>query len=144
MNAIKFIQQNGVDKAREIIAKEQFVADLCLVTPSGNLIYYKEVKGSFPEVTDFGKVGLIADDYLMLELSDLKRLVESIYLVKEHYTLDRAIEYANSPYTAPEIKVCLLDAIADYKSIYSNDCEILDHPEDYTSPNCKKFDERVK
>lgn len=24
------------------------------------------------------------------------------------------------------------------------DCEILDHPEDYTSPNCKKFDERVK
>ena len=25
-----------------------------------------------------------------------------------------------------------------------NDCEILDYPEDYTSPNCKKFDERVK
>ncbi len=24
------------------------------------------------------------------------------------------------------------------------DCEILDRPEDYTSPNCKKFDERVK
>ena len=24
------------------------------------------------------------------------------------------------------------------------DCEILDHPEDYTSPNCKKYDERVK
>ena len=24
------------------------------------------------------------------------------------------------------------------------DCEILDYPEDYTSPNCKKFDERVK
>jgi hypothetical protein len=23
-------------------------------------------------------------------------------------------------------------------------CEILDFPEDYTSPNCKKFDERVK
>ena len=23
------------------------------------------------------------------------------------------------------------------------DCEILDHPEDYTSPNCKKYDERV-
>ena len=24
------------------------------------------------------------------------------------------------------------------------DCEILDYPEDYTSPNCKKFNERVK
>lgn len=26
----------------------------------------------------------------------------------------------------------------------TTDCEILDYPEDYTSPNCKKFDERVK
>lgn len=24
------------------------------------------------------------------------------------------------------------------------DCEILDYPEDYTSPNCKKFDEKVE
>ena len=24
------------------------------------------------------------------------------------------------------------------------DCEILDYTEDYTSPNCKKYDERVK
>ena len=24
------------------------------------------------------------------------------------------------------------------------DCEILDYPEDYTSLNCKKYDERVK
>ena len=54
-------------------------------------------------------------------LSDLKRLVESVYLVKEHHTLDRAIEYANSQYTAPEIKVCLLDAIADYRSIYGGE-----------------------
>jgi hypothetical protein len=56
MNAINFIKQHGVEKAREVIAKDQFVADLCLVTPSGNLIYYKEVKGSFPEVTDFGRL----------------------------------------------------------------------------------------
>ena len=27
---------------------------------------------------------------------------------------------------------------------YRIDCEILDYPEDYTSPNCKKYDERVK
>ena len=24
------------------------------------------------------------------------------------------------------------------------DCEIIDYPEDYTSPNCKKYDERVE
>ena len=54
-------------------------------------------------------------------ISELKRVVESVELVKEHYTLDRAIEYANSQYTAPEIKVCLLDAIADYRSIYGGE-----------------------
>lgn len=51
-------------------------------------------------------------------LEELKRLVESVDLVLEHYTVERAEVYANSAYTAPEIKVCLLDAIADYKSIY--------------------------
>lgn len=77
-------------------------------------------------------------------ISELKRLVESVYLVKEHNTLDRAIEYANSQYTAPEIKVCLLDAIADYKVIYSeNDMGDDSHIENHISPLCKKYDERV-
>ena len=35
-----------------------------------------------------------------------------------------------------------IDHIVDINNM--GDCEILDHPEDYTSPNCKKFDERVK
>lgn len=38
----------------------------------------------------------------------------------------------------------IVESGANYEAIYSNDCEILDYPEDYTSPNCKKFDERVK
>ncbi|HGH1346833.1 TPA: hypothetical protein ACJKLK_001219 [Acinetobacter baumannii] len=84
MKPEQFIRECGVEKAREVIAKDQFVADLCLITPSGKLIYYKKVKDSFPEVTDFGKVELTADDYYMLELSDLKRLVESLDRVNEH------------------------------------------------------------
>ena len=31
----------------------------------------------------------------------------------------------------------------DLKPSNSMELETLDHPEDYTSPNCKKFDERV-
>lgn len=54
----------------------------------------------------------------LIRLEDLKRLVESLDLVLEHYTVERAEIYANSAYTAPEIKVCLLDAITDYESIY--------------------------
>lgn len=82
MKPEQFIRKYGVEKAREVVAKDQFVADLCLITPSGKLIYYKKVKGSFPEVTDFGKVEVIADDYFMLELSDLKRLVESLEIIE--------------------------------------------------------------
>ncbi len=44
---------------------------------------------------------------------ELKRLVESHELVKEHGTIERAKEYANSPYTAPEVKERLKQAIAD-------------------------------
>lgn len=123
MNAIQFIKEHGVDKAREVIAKDQFVADLCLVTPSGNLIYYKEVKGSFPEVIDFGKVGLIADDYLMLELSDLKRLVESLELVDKcggiesiKDTFDFA--WAHGADELTEYGERLKQAIADYEQIF--------------------------
>ena len=32
----------------------------------------------------------------------------------------------------------------EIKAGHRIDCEILDYPEDYTSPNCKKYDEMVK
>ena len=35
-----------------------------------------------------------------------------------------------------------IDHVVDINKMV--DCEILDHPEDYTSHNCKKYDERVK
>lgn len=51
-------------------------------------------------------------------VDDLKRLLESVYFVHEHYTVERAKIYADSPYTAPEVKQALERAIADYESIY--------------------------
>ena len=95
MNATDFIKQHGVDKAREVV-----------VTCHG-IPYY-----TFKEKTEHGYSACKSVD-----LVDLKRLVESIYLVKEHYTLERAKKYADSPYTAPEIKERLKQAIADYESI---------------------------
>ena len=47
---------------------------------------------------------------------NLKRLVESHELVKEHGAIEHAKEYANSPYTAPEVKERLKQAIADVES----------------------------
>lgn len=106
MNAIKFIQDNGVEEAREVV--EGAPDRATTVKPSLDFKHFM-----------YGICEEAGGAYILL--SDLKRLIESVYLVKEHYTLDRAIEYANSPYTAPEIKVCLLDAIADYKSIYGGE-----------------------
>ena len=99
MNAIQFINEHGVDKAREVV--------------EGAPEWASHFDGYLYSEKQFHEQCFL--------LSELKRLVESVYLVKEHHTLDRAIEYANSQYTAPEIKVCLLDAIADYRSIYGGE-----------------------
>lgn len=47
---------------------------------------------------------------------DVKRLVESHELVKEHGSLGGAKEYADSAYTAPEVAERLRAAIADVES----------------------------
>ena len=47
---------------------------------------------------------------------ELKRLVGSHELVSDYYGLARAKEYADSKYTAPELKVALKQAIADVES----------------------------
>ena len=48
--------------------------------------------------------------------NNLKRLVESYELVKEHGSLGGAKEYADSVYTAPEVAERLRAAIADVES----------------------------
>ena len=52
----------------------------------------------------------------MFAVAEVKRLVESHELVKEHGSLGRAKEYADSAYTAPEVAERLHAAIADVES----------------------------
>ena len=57
------------------------------------------------------------DNIRTKEMSDdLKRLVESHELVKEHGSIVRAKMYAESTYTAPEVVDRLKQAIADVES----------------------------
>jgi hypothetical protein len=72
MNAIKFIKEHGVEKAREVVEGAPELAE-----------YYSTIDGEYYRI-----------EINAVNLKQLKRLVESIYLVKEHYTLDRAIEFA--------------------------------------------------
>ena len=52
----------------------------------------------------------------LVKMDDLKCLVESHELVKEHGSLGGAKEYADSVYTAPEVAERLRAAIADVES----------------------------
>lgn len=135
MNEIQFIKDHGVDKAREVVegAPEGFKG-------------YNDVINKYTRGVWFSR------DVL---LSDLKRLIESVELV-EHFGNDlvgaqqlldfskdcKTIELSGSVITVELLK----QAIADYEQLFGNtetleletlrDCD--------TSPNCKKFDERVK
>lgn len=146
MNAIQFIKEHGVEKAREVVegAPAFPVFGYCTVTGSyifkraNATAYYHNETNSWSEE--------YAIDLILLE--DLERLVDSLDLVKSYGGIINAkhdVKHLDLDwdYDTPRV-TRLKQAISDYESIYSNDCEILDYPEDYTSPNCKKFDERVK
>lgn len=98
MKPEQFIREFGVDKAREALT-------LCCW-----------MDGSFCTRLWHGCVQ--NNHECCVDVKDLKRLVESVAFVIEHYTVERAKIYANSPYTAPEVKQALERAIADYESIY--------------------------
>ena len=133
MNATDFIKQHGVDKAREVVN----VAPDRATTVKPSLDFKHFMYGICENATGA---------YILL--SDLKRLVESVDLVKSYGGIINAkhdVKYLDLDWDYDTQRVTRLkQAIADYESVYSNDCEILDYPEDYTSPNCKKYDEWVK
>ena len=67
---------------------------------------------------EYAKHILNEDSVILVDLDykRLKRLVESHELVKEHGSLERTKIYAESAYTAPEVKERLKQAIADVES----------------------------
>ncbi|MCD7388202.1 hypothetical protein IH414_17605 [Acinetobacter baumannii] len=106
MKPEQFIREFGLGKAREVVEgipskyMECYYSTLCYCTKA------KKYSDRFnPRIE-------------LVNMDDLKRLMESVALVIEHYTVERAKIYANSPYTAPEVKQALERAIVDYESIY--------------------------
>ena len=120
MNAIKFIQQHGVEKAREAITQVAWC----------ETAYCTMLKhGCFKTNSD-----------CCVDIKELKRLVESVDLVTAWGGLESAYskfryaqEYKNT-YAANMIQ----QAIADYESIYCvADMGDDTHIENHVSPNCK-------
>ena len=101
MQANEFVNKYGWDKAA------------LLLSIQGKTIEVLKDEYNPSQLKEFQRY--IVSDRLM-NLDKLKRLVESHELVKEHGTIERAKEYANSPYTAPEVIERLKQAIADVES----------------------------
>lgn len=155
MNAYQFIQKHGVDKAREVVNGAPDGVMLFEYIPiCSGFSYIKIIDGiryCFNPATNNWFIDNFKAE-ISFQFNDIKRLVDSVAIVESLGGIDQAKLYISlndnqhsimliyRMITSDEIK----QAIADYESIYSNDCEILDYPEDYTSPNCKKFNERVK
>ncbi|QHI17092.1 hypothetical protein [Acinetobacter haemolyticus] len=131
MNAIDFIQKHGVEKARECIEEANAYCGFWVNAKT------LELSKQIPS-------------YDAVSIPDIQRLVESVELIKSYGGIINAkmdIRYLDIDwdYDSPRRKR-LEQAIADYEQLFGNgetleletlrDCD--------TSPNCKKFDERVK
>ncbi|QRF07618.1 hypothetical protein [Acinetobacter pittii] len=94
-------------------------------------------------MSDF-KVG----DYVVFKDEPILRSITQVFKIKgldgdrigQIYTFEDSVDGLVYGYE-DQLRLATPQEIAAGHRI---DCEILDHPEDYTSPNCKKFDERVK
>ena len=127
MNAIKFIQQHGVDKAREVVkgAPEFPVFGYCTVTGSyifkraNATAYYHNETNSWSEE--------YAIELILLE--DLKLLVESVDLIRKVGGVSNAklilsdMDYDSVDWDQEQFSYYMLleQAIADYEAIYGGE-----------------------
>lgn len=141
MNAIKFIKDHGVDKAREVVEGAPFNST-CYVFWTGKFRYINELTC---EIYSEKLGGWCEANIMVLNLknplSELKRLVESVDKVIKLGGINEAKAELNRKsilrWITPEIQ-SLKQAISDYKSIYSdNDMGDDSHIENHVSPLCK-------
>lgn len=106
MNAINFIKQHGVDKARKVIDGAPEWAIFWITQGEYHISML-----SFPSM---------AGHHSFL-ISDLKRLVESVDLVKRYGGIAEAKTIHNDEFWCERAFEQLEQAIADYESIYGGE-----------------------
>ncbi|MDU6055071.1 MAG: hypothetical protein E6667_02490 [Acinetobacter junii] len=130
MNAINFIQDNGVDKAREVVEGAPDKTATHYVFRKIPRYYSVEFQSWYHDGewwdsdchTEEDLINSYGSDFV-LSLSDLKRLVESVDLVKSYGGIINAkhdVKYLDLDWDYDTQRVTRLkQAIADYESIYS-------------------------
>ena len=116
MNAIKFIKEHGVEKARKVIDGAPELAE-----------YYSTIDGEYYRI-----------EINAVNLKQLKRLVESVDLVDSYGGIDSCRNSIYMLHELTEDPEPIRQAITDYESIYSdNDMGDDSHIENHISPLCK-------
>ena len=139
MNAINFMQQHGIEKARKVV---EGAPKWAMSINFNNGMYYSRMEH---------KKG---DTFLY----DIKRLVESVDLVNCNGGLNgtkntvklfqssldiglyHGVEGVNAEDEIPRLK----QAISDYESIYSNNMGDDSHIENHISKNCKVIEHEAE
>ncbi len=140
MNAIQFIQQHGVDKAREVVNGSPDKTASHYVISKRPHYYSVDFQSYFNNGdwydSDYTSEQDLANDYEpqnVIRISDLKRLVESVDLINANgglngtkntitlfqYSLDLGLYHGVDGVDAEVEIPRLKQAIADYESIYS-------------------------
>ncbi len=99
MKAKDFIKKFGWEKAKNIVAKTENIG--IYVNEKMSLAVYNSSSG------------YIVSDGLLFTINriDLKKYTDAYELVKDLYGIDKAREYADSEYTAPELSIAIKQAI---------------------------------
>ena len=99
MNAIEFVKKFGFESAVKVLKSAPVSATSYRVSENNQL----GLGGLYGRVENIN--GCI------LSLCDLKQIVDEFDFVMEHGSVEHAKKYAESDYTAPEVKQFLLKAI---------------------------------
>lgn len=98
MKANEFVKKHGLDKALEVVNRDDCIYAIAVCVYEDSLSYSVSMAYGFTLI------------------SDLKRLIDSHELVREHGSIERAKDYAQSQYTDPEVYERLNQAITNVES----------------------------
>lgn len=136
MNAIQFIKENGVEKAREVVEGAPDKTASHYVISKRPHYYSVDFQSYFNNGdwydSDYTSEQDLANDYEpqnVIRISDLKRLVDSVDLIGKYHSIDHAKNHYNNMREAlnqyqyenkdiDDLSNELKQAIADYEEIY--------------------------
>lgn len=117
MNAIKFIQDNGVEKAREVVEGAPDCSSAFNIV-SGAIVYYQLCDNWWWFNSATKEYEMDYSKSMKFDLLDLKRLIESVDLVKRYGGIAEAKTLHQDEFWDERAFKILKQAIADYELLF--------------------------